>query len=282
MYDNFRAHVHGEFVDKPTFKEIMLKSGVENERVADHWFNICDPDHDGKIIFKYCFMFRIRIVHLESDLPHLQRVPDCSHAYGKGWLEGASRVYVSSFTVCGWLKAVLMKMLVWSLVAFKCYDIDGNGSISKCELSPRPSASLIRRLMISLLKLFRDELYNMLLSTNKFIDRLTEHTLHKPRETAEQRAQFAAQKAMEVCGCPTVASRSAFLIMAQYADSNDDGQVSLDEFMTWVHESLIFESGVDIFLPASAAMAALIAETPPVGSPPRSRAGSIASPRPLP
>lgn len=43
---------------------------------------------------------------------------------------------------------------------------------------------------------------------------------------------------------------------------NHDGQISLDEFMTWVGDSIIFESGVDIFLPASTAMAALVADQP--------------------
>lgn len=52
--------------------------------------------------------------------------------------------------------------------------------------------------------------------------------------------------------------------MQQYADENRDGSISLEEFMEWVKESVIFESGVDIFLPASTAMAALIADKPPV------------------
>ena len=52
LYDNFREHVHGESVDKATFMEIMRQSGVENERVADHWFDVCDPNGDGKIVFR--------------------------------------------------------------------------------------------------------------------------------------------------------------------------------------------------------------------------------------
>lgn len=53
MYENFKQHVHGEFVDKDTFKQILKSSGVENEHVAEHWFEVCDPNHDGKLVFKY-------------------------------------------------------------------------------------------------------------------------------------------------------------------------------------------------------------------------------------
>lgn len=52
MFDNFKSHVHGEWVDKPTFVAIMKASGVENERVADHWFDVCDPNKDGKLVFR--------------------------------------------------------------------------------------------------------------------------------------------------------------------------------------------------------------------------------------
>ena len=93
--------------------------------------------------------------------------------------------------------------------------------------------------------------FSILQCTNRFIDRLTEHTLHKPKETAEQRAAHATEKAFDVRSS-TIFLLTMFLFKptsrtSQYADENHDGQISLTEFMNWVRDSMIFESGVDIF-----------------------------------
>ena len=93
MYDRFTSHVKGESVDKATFHEILKQSGVENDAIIDHWFDICDPDHDGLLVFKFVIQ-NMRIVSY-CDREFLTAVTLMERG---SWEDRAKCTVVSAFT----------------------------------------------------------------------------------------------------------------------------------------------------------------------------------------